>query len=182
MLDDRLDRLLPDGLIDERVVVDEDRGLKNVFVYVSRGHEGRAFHEPPPEAVVTFRRGRLEPRVLGLRPRQAFRCLNADAGEGVEHRLRSTAVDLGDRLRFDAPKVMEVLACERHPHETAWAGVLEHPFWSVTAFGGHYEMPRLPPGRYVISAWHEGCFPESATVVVPPEGDVELDLALRLRP
>jgi len=180
--DDRLDRLLPDGLVDERYVVDADRGLKDVFVYVSGGHEDWVYRPRTDVRTLEFRRGRLLPRIFGVQPGETLACVNADADAGVEHRLRSTAVDLGDRLRYDRAKGIEALTCERHPFERAWAGVLEHPLWSVTAFGGMYELPKMPPGRYRITAWHEGCFPASADVDVPPEGNVTLDLSLRLRP
>lgn len=180
--DDRLDRLLPDGLIDERFVVDSERGLKNAFVYVSRGHEEWIYRPRREGRTLEFRRGRLHPRVFGLQLGETLRWVNADAAAGVEHRLRSAAVESGDGLRYERPKVMEALSCEVHPFERAWAGVLEHPLWSVTAFGGMYEIPSLPPGRYRITAWHEGCFPASADVDVPPEGNVSLDLTLRRRP
>ena len=37
----------------------------------------------------------------------------------------------------------------------AYAGVLSHPYFAVTANGGAFELKDLPPGTYTIEAWHE---------------------------
>ena len=37
----------------------------------------------------------------------------------------------------------------------SYAGVLNHPFYSVTDDQGSFNIEGLPPGTYVVEAWHE---------------------------
>jgi len=37
----------------------------------------------------------------------------------------------------------------------AWVGVLDHPYFAVTAADGSFSLKGLPPGTYTIEAWHE---------------------------
>ena len=57
--------------------------------------------------------------------------------------------------KFDKPEVMVKFKCDVHPWMTAYAGVLPHPFYAVTGDDGAFAIKDLPPGTYVIEAWHE---------------------------
>jgi hypothetical protein len=37
----------------------------------------------------------------------------------------------------------------------AYIGVVDHPYHAVTGEDGAYRIENLPPGTYVIEAWHE---------------------------
>jgi hypothetical protein len=37
----------------------------------------------------------------------------------------------------------------------AFAGVVNNPYFAVTANGGKFELKGLPAGTYTIEAWHE---------------------------
>ena len=45
--------------------------------------------------------------------------------------------------------------CDVHNWMNAYAGVLDHPYFAVTANGGAFELKDLPAGTYTIEAWHE---------------------------
>jgi len=42
-----------------------------------------------------------------------------------------------------------------HPWMSACVGVMDHPFYDVSGKGGAFEIENLPPGDYVVGAWHE---------------------------
>jgi len=42
-----------------------------------------------------------------------------------------------------------------HPWMNAYAGVLPHPYFSVTGTDGAFAINDLPAGDYVVEAWHE---------------------------
>ena len=56
---------------------------------------------------------------------------------------------------FTAPEVMVRIKCDVHSWMTAYAGVVSHPYFAVTAGGGAFELKNLPAGTYTIEAWHE---------------------------
>src|SRR5207244_3189859 len=56
---------------------------------------------------------------------------------------------------FGNPEVMVKFKCDVHPWMTAYVGVLEHPFFSVTGDDGSFAIGPLPAGNYGVAAWHE---------------------------
>jgi len=38
---------------------------------------------------------------------------------------------------------------------SAYVGVMEHSFYSVSKENGEFEIVNLPAGKYVVEAWHE---------------------------
>ena len=57
--------------------------------------------------------------------------------------------------KFEKAEVMVKFKCDVHPWMSAYAGILDHPFFAVTNEEGAFEIKDLPPGNYVIEAWHE---------------------------
>jgi plastocyanin len=81
-------------------------------------------------------------------------------------------------VRFDRPGIARVF-CEIHSHMSAYILVFNHRFFAVAGGDGRYQITRVPPGRYTVSAWSEGRVRESRQVVVPDEGSVDADFTLR---
>ena len=46
--------------------------------------------------------------------------------------------------------------CNQHPWMKSYVGVLNHPFFAVTAEDGSFTIKGVPPGKYTLVAWHEG--------------------------
>ncbi len=45
--------------------------------------------------------------------------------------------------------------CSIHPEMQAFIIVLQNPFFAVTKAGGHFTIPNVPPGEYVLKVWGE---------------------------
>ena len=161
--DEECVRLNPKGLYDESVVVGRRGALANVFVQVKSGLEGKTF-EPATAPVTLDQKGcRFSPRVLGVRPGQIFTVTNSDP---VTHNVHPIAKvnrewnqsqSPGDppiQRRFARPEMIRI-KCNVHSWMRAWAGAVDHPYFAVTGAGGTFEIPNLPPGDYVLEAWHE---------------------------
>ena len=58
----------------------------------------------------------------------------------------------------------------------AYSGVLEHPFFSVTSDDGTFDLAGLPPGDYVIEAWHEMLGTQTTNVTLGETATEELSL------
>jgi plastocyanin len=92
---------------------------------------------------------------------------------------------------FDKPGVVE-LRCDIHAEMLAYILVMENPYWALTDDNGHFKIPDqeylaqhgikgikdLPPDRYVVKTWNEKLKTQEATVEVPKNGEVSLQLDL----
>ena len=63
------------------------------------------------------------------------------------------------------PGIIQV-RCDMHGWMNAYIGVLDHPYFAVSGSDGSFSLDGLPPGDYVIEAWHElyGTLTQNVTV------------------
>ena len=57
--------------------------------------------------------------------------------------------------RFSYPEIAIPVKCNVHAWMKSYIGVLDHPFFAVTGGKGEFQMNGLPPGQYIVAAWHE---------------------------
>ena len=156
-------------------VVGANQGLKWVFVYVKEGLTQQSW-DPPGEAVVLDQKGcQYHPHVFGIMTDQDLKILNSDATLHNIHSLPKASrpfniamprVNTERTRKFTKPEVMVRIKCDKHPWMECWAGVLSHPFHSVTGDDGNFGLDRLPAGTYTIEAWHEDGGPQTQQVTV----------------
>ena len=56
---------------------------------------------------------------------------------------------------FPREELLIPVKCNVHPWMRSYIAVLKHPFYAVTGEEGTFELKGLPPGEYVVAAWHE---------------------------
>jgi plastocyanin len=82
-------------------------------------------------------------------------------------------------VRFDRPGIVRVF-CDIHSHMNASILVFGHRFFAVTDDQGRYEIDRVPPGSYLLSAWFEGAVREQRTLTVTSDPHaIDLDFTVR---
>ena len=149
--------------------------LGNVFVYVKEGLGDQTF--PTPSDVVTLNQQgcRYTPHVFGIQVGQTLNIINSDA---TLHNIHATPANnqefnMGQPIQgmqfertFDTAEVMVPFRCDVHGWMNAYIGVLEHPFFGVTGEDGMFDISTLPPGDYVIEAWHEELGTQTQNVTV----------------
>jgi hypothetical protein len=157
----------------ERVRV-RDGHLAEVFVHVREGLGDMAF-PVPSEAVVIDQTGcQYVPRVAGAMANQTITLRNSD---GLLHNISaapstnrpfniSQPVSMDTDRTFALPEVMVPLTCDVHGWMAAWVGVTSHPFHAVTGDAGTFTLSDLPPGEYVLEAWHPELGTQEQTVTV----------------
>jgi plastocyanin len=138
-------------------------GLANVFVYVREGLEGLQF-PAPAQAVVLDQNGCVYvPHVFGVQTGQSITIRNSD---GLLHNINasptenrpfnvSQPVNMETNRSFAAAEVMVPVRCDVHSWMNAYIGVVSHPYHAVSGADGSVSLPGLPPGSYVVEAWHE---------------------------
>jgi len=162
-------------LLQETVVVNSNGTLKNVFIYVKSGL-GDAKFPVSSEPVILDQIGcAYQPHVFGVQAKQPILIKNSD--EGVLHNIHAVS-SAGNSFNFGMPKVMETtkafkkpevmvkIKCDVHGWMGAYAGVMPHPFFGVTGEDGMFTLESLPPGDYVIEAWHEEYGTQTQNVTV----------------
>ncbi|MFL5574827.1 MAG: carboxypeptidase regulatory-like domain-containing protein [Gemmatimonadaceae bacterium] len=160
----------------DSVYVVNNGGLGNTFVYVKSGLPAGATYAPPATPVVIDQRGCLyHPRIFGMQVGQKLEIKNSDP---VLHNIKAVpstnrgfnisqpSAGMTTTRTFSKPEVMVPLQCNVHGWMHADVGVLPHPFFATSTSDGHYTIKGLPPGTYVIEAWHEKLGPQTATVTV----------------
>lgn len=155
--------------------VGSDGHLGNVFVYVREGLGDMTF--PVSSEVVTLNQEgcRYIPHVLGIQVGQTLNIINSDP---TLHNIHATPeandeFNMGQPIQgmefertFDTPEVMVPMRCDVHGWMNAYIGVLEHPFFAVTGEDGMFDISELPPGDYVVEAWHEALGTQTQNVTV----------------
>ena len=150
---------------DSREVVKGENGaLANVVVFVKSGLESYRFDAPKEAAVLDQRGCTYEPRIVALMANQPLEIRNDDA---TIHNIHATpksntewnkAQRAGSpplRVSFPTPELAIPFMCNVHPWMRAFVFVFANPYYVVTTSAGKFELPNLPPGTYMIEAWHE---------------------------
>ncbi len=171
----------------ETVVVDAG-GLENVFVYVKSGLNGYYF-DTPAEPVKLDQKGcRYHPHVFGLQVGQPVEVTNSDPTLHNVHALPATNQEFnastpftGTKItkRFTAPEVMVPFKCDVHGWMSAYAGVLDHPYFAVSAGGGGFELRNVPAGTYTIEAWHEKLGTRAQTVTLGEKASTDVTFTFK---
>jgi hypothetical protein len=145
----------------ETLVVNANSTVKDCFVYVKAGaRKYKPFKEP---AVLDQRGCMYTPHVWGMMVGQDLLLKNAD---GFLHNVdvkennpfnqsMPDRNDVAKRAWFKKPGVPTPFQCAVHPWMSAYACVVDHPFFSVTGADGKFEIKHLPPGKYTLGVWHE---------------------------
>jgi hypothetical protein len=147
-------------------VVSRDQGLANVFVYISKGLEGKKFAAPSEPVLLDQKDCMYQPYIIGAMVNQPIRFKNSDpvlhnihslprATGNVEFNIAQPVQDQTDERTFSAPEVLVKVKCEVHDWMFAYVGVVNNPFFAVTDTNGVFELPEgLPSGNYEVTAMH----------------------------
>ena len=163
----------------ETVVVNGNGTLRNVFVYVKTGLEGKSFTVPDQPVVLDQNGCMYKPHVLGIQARQNLKVVSSDNTTHNIHPLPqinrewnvSQAPGADPILRsFARPEATIPVKCNQHPWMRAYIHVIDHPFYAVTGDDGSYKLDGLPPGDYEIEAVHEELGASKQKITVPPKG------------
>lgn len=158
-----------------RTFVGSDGHLGNVFVYVKEGLEGQSFPAATGAVTLSQQGCRYTPHVMGIQVGQTFEIVNSDP---TLHNIHATPAaneefNMGQPIQgmrfertFDNVEVMVPFKCDVHGWMSAYIGVLDHPYFAVTATDGMFDISTLPPGDYVVEAWHEQLGTQTQNVTV----------------
>ncbi len=153
-------------LMSEEVVASADGALKNVFVYVKSGLGDKTFDVPKDPVTITQTGCHYVPHVFGMMAKQPLKIVNDDDTLHNIHAMPNNPDNkefnkgqpnkgMVSTVTFAVPEVMVHFKCDVHPWMSAYVGVLNNPFYSVSSDDGTFSLKGLPAGEYTIAAWHE---------------------------
>ena len=79
--------------------------------------------------------------------------------------------------RFNKPGLVKVF-CDIHSHMSASILVLDHPYFTIPAVDGTFELPNVPAGQYTLIGWHERVGERTVTVRVEAGRTTTVDLTV----
>ena len=170
----------------ETVVVNTNKTLRNVFVWIKDGLP-RARWTPPAEAAKLDQKGCVyEPHVLGIMEGQQLEILNDDPVNHNVHAESQVNAAWNESQppraehkfkRFGSAEVLFPVTCSVHPWMRSYIGVSPHPFFAVTGEDGSFTLKGVPPGTYTVEAVHEKYGRKEGKLTLAPNGSATLDFA-----
>ncbi len=176
--------LHPEPVSEETVLVNNTGTLKNVFVYVKEGLEGKTFPAPTTPVTINQTGCQYHPHVFGIQVGQPLELINNDSTLHNVHSLaeKSKQFNLGMPLqgmkltkKFENSEIMVKFKCDVHPWMNAYIGVLTHPYYNVSGDEGTFEIKDLPAGDYVIEAWHEKYGTQTQNITVTEDTPAQVE-------
>ena len=167
----------------EMFIVGDGGTFGNVFIYIKDGLDGYDFPAPTGSVELDQKGCRYLPHIFGIQAGQTLAILNSDPTLHNIHALPANNPEFNTgqpiqgmrtEQRFENPEIMVPFKCDVHGWMNAYAGVVDHPYFAVTAADGAFQMPNVPPGTYTLEAWHEKLGTQTQSVTVDASGTAEV--------
>ena len=182
--DPRCATLHKDPVYAEDVIVNPNGTLRNVIISVKSDLVSKTLPAPATHATLDQRGCRYEPHVLAMMTGQSLEVINDDPTLHNVHTLSTVnpAFNVAqpkqgmklDKM-FTKAEIFKV-KCEVHPWMAAYIGVFDSPYFCVTGDDGSFVLKGLPPGNYVLEAWHERYGTRTISVKVPAKGTTTMNV------
>jgi plastocyanin len=165
-----------------------DRQAEDVGQAVIWLSAGRRIPVPPARAEISTADKEFSPHVLVVPLGSTVTFPNHDPfNHNVFSLSEENPFDLGlygrgetRSVTFERAGVVRIY-CNVHPQMSALVLVRDNPWYSQPSSDGSFTIPSVPPGRYVLHAWHERAPQTTRNLVVPADGIGDLELTLDAR-
>jgi plastocyanin len=176
------------GTISGRVALQasgKDRSdASNVVIWIE-GIHGAAHENAEPHGEMKSSSKRFTPRVVAVPVHSTVQFPNVDP---IYHNVFSVSganrFDLGlyksgasKEKTFEEPGLVRVY-CNIHPQMVGFVMVVDSDRSAVTGPDGSFRFDGVPPGSYVVHAWHEEGSEVKVPVTVRASGDAPLTVAI----
>jgi len=171
-------------VLDRAVVADAQGRLANVVVYIRAGSAAGGGGAASAEPVLLDQLDcAYTPRVLAVRVDQPVIIRNSDATlhnvhvrakNNREFNIGQPMKGIESRRTFGAAEVGINVTCDIHGWMEGAIAVFDHAYFAVSGNDGSFLIDALPPGSYVLEAWHETLGVQEQSVTVPVGGTAEV--------
>ena len=176
--DDEMNRVLDDFKISE------DGGLKDVVITLENVEAGKPFNKDP--ILIDSEDCKFSPDVNVVRQGEAFKVNNIDA---VMHNSQVYQAERGKiiqnlpippesitdgKVTFQKKYKIFQMICGMHEFMQTWGYRVQNPYYFITKLGGDFKIDNIPPGDYILNAWHYLMKPQSKKIHVAKNGTVDV--------
>jgi hypothetical protein len=147
----------------ERLEIGPDKGVANTVVFLKNIDKGKAMDIAPARQSLDQKNCRYEPHIL-LVPKEGN--LQMKSSDPVLHNIHMVGAavynlpfPIQDKVisrPMHRDGVIDLKCDAGHVWMNAEVLVVVHPYYAVTDEHGNFRLTNVPPGSYVITAWHEG--------------------------
>jgi plastocyanin len=162
--------------------------LTDFVVYIDQPISNLPVAAPKTLQIITQRDAVFRPHVLPVLAGTTVKWPNKDEiFHNVFSMSESNPFDLGlykdpevKKVQFKNPGRVDVF-CSIHSDMSCVVLVLQNPFFATTDSSRRFRIPNVPPGTYKLKAWHKRVPPDVKEVVVPENGEVQIDFTLGVK-
>ncbi len=147
----------------ERFIVGPQNGVANTVVFLKDITRGKPLEIPEARRFLDQKRCRYEPHILLVPENGPLELKSSDPVLHTVHMDGAATYNLPfpftDRTvtrNMPTAGLVHVRCNGGHSWMNAELMVVPHPYYAVTDENGKFELTDVPPGKYVIVAWHEG--------------------------
>jgi hypothetical protein len=172
----------------ETYLIDRSGGMSGVVVSLEVAPVAEGL-DPQKENLLSNTGCNYAPRVLAMRKGERLNVKNNDPKLHIPHSyldqrtvfnlslpFRGTSIDATKKIR--RPGIMKVV-CDTHAWMLAYIHVFDHPFFAVTDDRGAFTIAKVPPGTYMLKAWHEDAGVRIQEITVLPNEETRVNFEFR---
>ena len=165
----------------ERLEIGADGGVANTVVFLQNIAKGKAMNLPPGRQLLDQKNCRYEPHILLVAKDGTIQMKSSDPILHNVHMVGAALYNLPFPIKdktltrtMHRDGVVDLKCDAGHVWMNAEILVVDHPYYAVTDQHGNFELTDVPPGDYVITAWHEGWKIEREETVIDVDSHQEV--------
>ena len=147
----------------ERLIIGPDGGVANTVVFLKEISAGKNFDLPPARRFLDQKHCRYEPHILLIPGSGTLTMKSSDATLHTIHMDGAASYNLifpfpNEVIArpMESPGLVNLKCNGGHLWMNGVMFVAPHPYYTVTDMDGLFQLTDVPPGQYVLVAWHEG--------------------------
>jgi len=146
------------------------------FVTVVRNHEEVIVMnmDPVMHDIQAYETSHLGPRVLFNTPLPMNPHHKRNVGADTHEHL--AGVPVKETIHMTKGRKFFVMQCGFHAYMESWGLAIDNPYHQLTDSDGRFSLTDVPPGEYVLTAWHPGVGTLlEKKITVPAKGTARAD-------
>ncbi|MHC4547418.1 MAG: hypothetical protein ACYTEZ_01465 [Planctomycetota bacterium] len=152
------------GLFREDFLVGSNGELGGVIVYVKKGLGTQKWDVPAEPVVLDQIKCQYIPHVAVIQTGQPLLVKSSDNTNHNVHGAPGPNDEFNHPMSrpgelapktFKKPEIAKRIYCDVHGWMESWLAIMPHPFHAISGEDGTFAIENVPPGTYLLAAWHE---------------------------